>query len=241
MSAASGAPPKANAAAIHAVRNDRHATLGNAAGDDVPLQALADRRHVIGAAKRERLQRATQAIADAAFAAGAVVDGGILPERANLVDHGQPEQPARAQRRNGIEHRRVRVQYIGTRVSRDLKDALRGRPHLCPLARTRDGVQHRWRLPRPIEAQALHQLVGLRRGDVLRTGDLHRFPAQPLLLAQDGTRAECISALQRNRMIQHVQNPQAHPAALRCCCVTSCCMTLARNASNMSSVHSGAL
>lgn len=67
------------------------------------------------------------------------------------------------------------------------------------------------------------------------------FPAQPTLLAQDRQRAECITAMEWDRMIEDMQNSETHEGTAGDGFVESASMTLRRKASNMSSVHKDAL
>ncbi len=108
---------------------------GNAARDDFVAQSLANRRDVIGAAQREALQRARCAVAQAAFARPAVVDGGVLPERADFVDDRNPALPPDPQCRQRVQHRRVRVQDVGAERRAELGYAPRGRRHLLHVHR----------------------------------------------------------------------------------------------------------
>jgi hypothetical protein len=71
-------------AGIDGIGNDGDPPGGYAARDDVLSQALADRGDVSDAPQDVGLQRARRAVPDASFSRPVVIDGGILPERANL-------------------------------------------------------------------------------------------------------------------------------------------------------------
>ena len=72
---------------VDGVGDHRHLVGRDAARGDVAAQAFADGEHVRRLAQRVRLQPARQAVAQAAFGGGAVVDGGVFPEGAHFVDH----------------------------------------------------------------------------------------------------------------------------------------------------------
>ncbi len=55
-----------------------------------------------------------------------------------------------------------------------------------------------------------------RRG-MLRAREMERLPAEAALLEQDRARAEGVPALQRHRVIEHVQDAEAHRATLARC------------------------
>ena len=80
---------------VDRIGNDRDPVGGDAAGGDLVAQSLADRRDVVGAAQRKTLQRPRRAVAQAALARPAVVDGGILPEGADFVDDRDADAAAR--------------------------------------------------------------------------------------------------------------------------------------------------
>ena len=91
--------------------------LGNAARRDLAAQPLADGGDAVGAAQREGLERARGAIAQAAFAGHAVVDGRVFPERAHLVHHRDAAPPPDPQRGQHVQHRRVRVEDVGPELA----------------------------------------------------------------------------------------------------------------------------
>ena len=113
----------------------------HAAPDDLAAQALADRGHVVDACQCPAFERPRDAVAGAALARGAVVDRGILPERAQLVDDRQPRLAGNAQRRDRIQHRRMGVDHVRPERFGELGDAALGRRHLAEIARTRHLVQ----------------------------------------------------------------------------------------------------
>lgn len=73
-----------------------------------------------------------------------------------------------------------------------------------------------------------------------------RLPAQRALLTQDGQGTKTVAAVQRQRMVKHVQNTEAHRGA--CAAETTATgsvdgtsRTLRRKASNIRTVHKGEL
>jgi len=96
-------PLQGKALQVHRVGNHRDLLLGNAPGDDVALEPLADGGDGVGLAEHVGLQGPCEAVAQPAFPAGAVIHGRILPEGAALVDHGKAVPLSRAQRRQPVE------------------------------------------------------------------------------------------------------------------------------------------
>ena len=77
---------------------------------------------------------------------------------------------------------------------------------------------------------------------VLGRSEVECFPAQLALLTQNREGSKGIAAMQGDGMVQHMQNTRhtaiASADAGMC---TSGCITLRKNASNISKVHKGAL
>ena len=63
-----------------------------------------------------------------------VADRGILPEGADLVDDGNAQAAPDAQRRDDVEHRRVRVQQLRPEGLRQCQQALFEQGHQPPFA-----------------------------------------------------------------------------------------------------------
>jgi hypothetical protein len=229
---------------IDGIRNHRDLRCRNAPRGDIAAQALADGRHLVAPDAAHGLQATRQAVAQAAFGRGAVIDRRVLPERAHLVDHGHAE--LRPTRRPG----RRSAPGSAHAGHRD-EPAARPRPRagvrrfiIASLRQeaTPDGAGRAMKVP------AVDGLFGALRRLPAWGGQMMRLPAERLLLAQDGQRAERVAAVQRNRMVQHVQNSQGS-----CQTASEACMSAAwpeteasidhtrRNASNISKVHSGAL
>ena len=97
---------------IDGVGDDRDLGFGNPARHHVALQALADRGDARGAPERVGFERAREAVPDTVLAAGAMVDGRVLPECAHLVKHGDSRALAHSQSRQRVEHRGVRVEDV---------------------------------------------------------------------------------------------------------------------------------
>ncbi len=97
---------------VHGVGDHRHLVGRDAARGDVAAQAFADGEHVRRLAQRVGFQPARQAVAQAAFAGGAVVHSGVFPEGTHFVDHRDAQRPAHAQRGDGVEHGGVRMQDV---------------------------------------------------------------------------------------------------------------------------------
>src|SRR3569832_1059607 len=74
---------------IHRIGYHRDLVRGNTARGDIAAQTLADAADRGGAFEHVCLQRACGAIARVAIAGGAVIDGGVFPERAYFIDERQ--------------------------------------------------------------------------------------------------------------------------------------------------------
>ena len=86
---------------------------------------------MVGAFERVGFQRSCQSVANAAVAGGAVVDGGVFPEGAHLIDDGQAQASADAQCRQRRQHRRMSVQHIGANLPCHVEQALLDLTHEC--------------------------------------------------------------------------------------------------------------
>jgi len=196
---------------VHRVRDHRDAAGGDAALDDVAPQPLADREHVVGLAQCARLHRARQPVAQAALGGGAVVDRGVLPEGAHLVDHRDAQAPGHAQRGQRVQHRRVGVDQVGAHGCRHRLDA-RGK-----LSHQRHLVEPRHTAPagcgrRAMEVPAVHRLLQRRAaGSVLGAGQVEGLPPERALLAQQRQRAERVPAVQRDRVVEDVEDAHSAP------------------------------
>ena len=180
--------------------------------DDLAAQPLADRRDVARAAQRVRLERARRAIAKAALGRRAVVDRGVFPERAHLVDDRDAEPATRAQRRQRVQHRRMRVEDVGVEA---LAPAPRCAARVARISAQIADARHARRRAlaerRAMKAPTVDVLDLAARLAVARRRELQRLPAERPLLAQDGQRAEHVAAVQRKRVIEDVQD--AHGGA----------------------------
>jgi hypothetical protein len=153
---------------------------------------------------------------------------------------------ADAQSRDRIQNGRMRMQDIRPDFAHHLEEALFNSTDQCQFAKDRQPVNAATNTGRPKEVPPFDILFHERAPDVFRCRQVKRFPTPLALLAQDRKRAERIAAMQRNRMIEDVQNPQAHettsassrPRTVGCCVVSR---TLRKKASNISSDHKEAL
>ena len=199
---------------------------------------------MLGAAQRMGFQPARQAVAQAAFGGAAVVNCRILPEGPHFVDHRNTQPLADAQGRYRIEHWRMGVDDLRLHFDRHLKHPPFQLAHQSQFAQAGQARRESSRR-RALKVPAVHSLFQGLAGDVLGAGEMHGFPAQLALLAQDGQCAEGVATVQRDRVVQHMQYAQAHAltASRRMAAPGSgvSSTTLRKKASNISSVHSGAL
>ena len=181
---------------VHSIGDDGDAALGYAASHDVLLEAVADRRDVIGPAKRVRLERAARAVARSPLAGGSVINCRVLPECAHFVNERDPEGARHAQRRQGIQDRRMGVQDVGLRQRGNLANSPLRRAHQRKLAQHRHASERCRRTRGAIEVQSVDVLVRRSRSRVLRARDVKRLPSQAVLFAQDFPSTERVAALQ---------------------------------------------
>ena len=185
-----------------------HADLGRreAARDEIAAQALADGDDGIRAAHDFILQRASQPVAQRAFAAGAVADRGVFPEGANFVDDRQAKLAPRPDGGEAAKRGRVGVEDIRAPFARDGFDAASQRADFLPFRQPRRAR----RLARcAVKREAIVQFElcpGERRG-VAQAGEAAHFMPQPFLRLEDRARAEGVAALQRQRVIEDMENP----------------------------------
>ena len=105
---------------VDRIRDHRHLAGRHTSPDDVATQAFADGEYMVGTLERMGFHAAGQPVAQAALARRAMVDRGILPERAHLVDHRNAQAPPNPQRRQGIQHWRVHMQDLRLHLFSDL-------------------------------------------------------------------------------------------------------------------------
>ena len=256
-----GRGAEAKALDVDRIGDDGHLVGGNAARGDVAAQPLADGRDVIGEGHGARLEPARQAVAHAALARGAVIDGRILPRRTHLVDHRQAILPAHPDRRQRVQHRRMGMQDVRPHLLDHLGDPPAHGRHQPQFADSRQlrssvGVERSAE-----EMPVVDRLLGDRRRTLLRRSEMEGLPAAPTLLAQQGERAKRVAAMQRQRMVEDVEDAQwhstvfvlrtpalalgaaqvAHAGTDRANGPASEPIAVRRNASNISNVHRGEL
>jgi hypothetical protein len=215
---------------VHRVRDHRDLGCRDAARHDILAQAFADGGDGIGALQRPGFERAGGAVAQAEFLRGAVVDRGVFPECAHFVHDRNAEAAPGAQRGNRVERGRVRVQDVRL----DLRDDLGQAPgqavdHLF-LVQHRQFGQRSARGRGAVEVQAVDGFFQIVAGMLLGAGHMEGFPAERALLAQDRAGAEGVAAVQRDRVVEDVQDTHHAPS-----------ISLRRKASNISVVQIGAL
>src|ERR1700730_489254 len=88
----------------------------------------------------------------------------------------------------------------------DLLDAIRELAHELELSEPRHTLQESARRRRAIELPAVHLFFIGRHWTLFRAGEMECLPAQRPLLLENRQRAESITAVQRNRVIEYVQN-----------------------------------
>ena len=127
---------EAEASGIDGIGNHRNLIGTDAARFDVSPQALADRRDPVGTAQGEALQGARETVAQTAFAGRAVIDRGVFPGGAHLIDHRDAQTSAYGERRQGIEHRRMSVKNIGFHPARHGRNASGRLRHFAHFAQS---------------------------------------------------------------------------------------------------------
>ena len=94
---------------------------------------------------------------------------------------------------------------------------------------------------RAVEVKAVHVFLVRRRAVVLGRREVQRLPAERALLLQDRERPEGVAAVQRNRVVEDVQDLAGSSRLAQLAVGSLAAITLRRNDSNISIVHSGAL
>ena len=176
--------------------------------DQILPQPLADHRDRIGLAGGMGLEHAGQPVARRALAAGAVADRGILPEGADLVEQRQaaaaapPAAPrARSAPANGRGAGRAAMRRpaarAGARSARISRHSRSGDGH-------GGGAGVRWKvMPSTISGSGPV-------GRVARAGQAGDLPALRQLRLDDRARAEGVAAVQRQAVIEDVQDAHRH-------------------------------
>jgi len=97
----------------------------------------------------------------------------------------------------------MRVQHIGLQLARELLQPRLGGTHQAQLV---DAGGPRFGHRAAVEAQAIDVLDVSRYLALLGRGQVKRLPAQRTLLTQDGRSAEGVAAVQRNGVIEDVED-----------------------------------
>ena len=104
------------------------------------------------------------------------------------------------------------VQDIRTQLARQLHETNLGRLHQCPLVDDwQFSGQAAWR-GRAEEAQAVGFFLQPLGIELLGAGEMKGLPPQPALTAQDVGAAEGVAGVQRQGMVEDVQDAQRHAA-----------------------------
>src|SRR5271163_4153515 len=130
----------------------------------------------------------------------------VFPQRTHFVDDRNAMTAADADRREGVEDRRVRVQNLRAYFVDDLVEAT---PEIADDLQLASPGQPRAEPNRRRRAQKLPitDAFARRPGRVmLAAGQQHRLPSQGPLLIDDAERAQDVATLQRQRMVEDVQN-----------------------------------
>src|SRR4051812_28422310 len=105
----------------------------------------------------------------------------------------------------------MRMDEVGFLFANDLRHALRRLRHEAHFAGERYLRPHRGNHGRAVEVPAFDGLLVSLTAILLWRSQLKRFPPDGPLLAQDCKRPERITALQRNRMIEDVEDAHFRP------------------------------
>ncbi len=184
----------------------------HAARDQVAAQPFADHRHGVGRAHRMGFKLAGQPIARIALHSCAVADRRILPESADFVDHGQAVALGHALRRDRVQHRRMGMNHVRPPFPHQRVDRIGMGRYVAPFANQRIAAGRFAR--RAVEGQAVDHLLlrPLRRMAV--AGDAAHLPPPGHLRAQDRTGAKGIAAMERQTVVQDMENTCHSPICL---------------------------
>ena len=133
---------------------------------------------------------------------GAVADRGVLPEGADLVDQRQAVAARGAQRGEAAQRRRMGVEHVGPPLLDERADRVGQRGDLAPFARQAGHAAG------AVEGEAFGLLDGGSVGVVPQAGDRLDLEPVGLLRLEDRPRAEGVAAVQRQRVVEDVKNPE---------------------------------
>jgi hypothetical protein len=156
-----------------------------------------------------RFDRLDQMIARPALAPGPVADRRILPKGADFVYHWNTQLFPNAERRQRIEHRRMRVQQIGLPLL-DQRFGPRGeRPDLAPFAeRRRRGCDRRGTM----KSQPVDGLDRGTRDRVAHAGNARNVPALRDLRLHQRAGAKRVAAMRGQAVIEDVKYAGHRPS-----------------------------
>ena len=183
-----------------------------AASDQILAQAIANGEHGIRARDHPVFQRAGQPVFERSGAPGAVADRGIFPEGAYFVDEGQAEPARGAQTGHAGERRRMGVKNIGPPAPRRAFDRVAQPLDFAPFAQARRarGFRRRAEEGQPFALFLVESL--LQRAAIARIAALtgagkpaHLHPGCDLAF-HDRARAEGVAGVQRQRMVEDMQD-----------------------------------
>ncbi len=150
---------------------------------------------------------AGEAVAQAAFGGGAVVDRGVFPEGADLIDHRDAQLAGDLDGREGIEHRRMGMDDVRANFPRDFFQAGFELLHQAPVRLTTGQAGQAPSGDRgAVEVQAIDVFERRCGFALLGRGEVKGLPAQRALLAQERRGAEGVAAVQRNRVVEDVED-----------------------------------
>ena len=178
----------------------------NAARHQILPQPVADREQRIGPLGHPRFQRAGQAVFDAAFGAGEIADRRIFPESTNFINERHAQRPRRALRRRAAQCGRMGVDDIGPPITRQRADRTVERVDLAQLAQGRGAFRQ---AGGAVEGQPVGVFGRRTSGGfdiVPLPGDPAHVEPEALLRLQDRARAEGVAAVERQRMVENVEN-----------------------------------
>ena len=123
-----------------------------------------------------------------------------------------PSRAADAERRQRIQHRRVGMDQRGLHLRGHLKQPRPQLLHQPPFTNAGQSCRGCGRRRGAEEVPTVDGVFGTRRRRVLGARHVVGVPPQAPLLAQDRQGPERVAAVQRDRVIQHMQHAQAHAA-----------------------------
>ena len=188
--------------AVDGVGNNGDLVAGDTAGDRIFPQALADRRHCIRAMKRAGLDGPGHSIPQARLTMGAVTCRRVLPKGAYFINDRNRMPPAGPNCRQGVEDRRVGVQYLRANLADYFVEFPVEIADDRELANPRQPSGDPGRHPGPQKLPFTDALSRRSRRVMLAAGQQHRLPAQHPLLVDNAEGAIDIAALKRQRMVE---------------------------------------